>query len=150
MARTSRESSRWVPIRTSTLPASKSARIAFTSAAGRSRETLDPEGKVGEPLAEGAEVLLGEDRGRDQDHHLPAVGGGLDRGPQRHLGLAEADVAADQAVHRPLRFHVALDRLDRLHLVSRLAVGKGGLERDLPLAVRRRRGRDGCGARRRG
>ena len=114
-------------------------------------DPLDPEREVGEALAEGAEVLLGEDRRRHQDHHLLAVGGGLDRGPQRHLGLAEADVAADQAVHRPLGLHVALDRLDRLQLVGGLAVGEGGLHRDLPLAVGREGvAAGGCGARRRG
>ena len=105
-------------------------------------DPLDPEGQVGEALAEGAEVLLGEDRGRHQDHHLLAVGGGLDRGAQGDLGLAEADVAADQAVHRPLGLHVALDRLDRLQLVGGLAVGEGALHRDLPLAV----GREGVAA----
>ena len=138
LARTSRESSRWVPIRMSTLPASKSREHRFDlGRRAQPRDALDPEREVGEPLAEGAEVLLGEDRGRHQHHHLLAVGGGLDRGAQRHLGLAEADVAADQAVHRPLRFHVALDRLDRLDLVGGLAVGEGRLHRDLPLAVGR-------------
>jgi hypothetical protein len=98
-------------------------------------DALDPEGEVGHPLAEGAPVLLGEDRRRHQHHHLESVGGGLHGGPQRHLGLAEADVAADKAVHRPLRFHVALDRFDRLDLVGGLAVGEIRLELDLPLAV---------------
>ena len=108
----------------------------------QARDPVDREGQVGEALAEGAEVLLGEDRRRRQHHHLLAVGGGLDRGAQRDLGLAEADVAADQPVHRLLGLHVALDRLDRLDLVGGLAVGEGRLHRDLPLAVgRRRRGR---------
>ena len=98
-------------------------------------DPLDDEGQVGEPLAEGAEVLLGEDRRRHQHHHLLAVGGGLDRGAQGDLGLAEADVAADQPVHRPLPLHVALHRLDRLQLVGGLAVGERGLHRHLPLAV---------------
>ena len=99
------------------------------------RDPLDHEGQVGEALAEGAEVLLGEDRRRHQHQHLLAVGGGLDRGPQRHLGLAEADVAADQPVHRLIGLHVALDRLDRFDLVGGLAVGEGRLHRHLPLAV---------------
>ena len=108
----------------------------------QARDALDDEGQVGEALAEGAEVLLGEDRRRHQHHHLLAVGGGLDRGAQGDLGLAEADVAADQPVHRLLGLHVPLDRLDRFDLVGGLAVGEGGLHRDLPLAVgRRRRGR---------
>ena len=65
-------------------------------------DALDPKGEVGEALAEGAEVLLGEDRGRHQDHHLLAVGRRLDRRAQGDLGLAVADVAADQPVHRPV------------------------------------------------
>ena len=101
------------------------------------RDPVERERQVGEALAEGAEVLLGEDRRRRQHHHLLAVGGRLDRGAQRHLGLAEADVAADQAVHRLLGFHVALDRLDRFQLVGGLAVGEGRLHLDLPLAVGR-------------
>ena len=82
-------------------------------------------------------MLLGEDRRRHQHHHLLAVHRGLVRGAQRDLGLPVADVAADQAVHRPLALHVGLDRVDRLHLVGGLAVGEGGLEVQLQLAVRR-------------
>ena len=67
---------------------------------------------------------------------LPSASG-LERRPHRDLGLAVADVAADQAVHRPLRLHVGLDRLDRLELVGGLAVGEGRLEPHLPLAVGR-------------
>ena len=120
------------------MPASKSfSDRLHLGRLAQARDALDPERQVGEPLAEGAEVLLGEDRRRHQHHHLLAVGGGLDRGAQRDLGLAEADVAADQPVHRPLRLHVALDRLDRFELVGGLAVGEGGLHRDLPLAVGR-------------
>src|SRR5439155_1448826 len=66
-----------------------------------------------------------------------ALGGGLERRPQRHLRLAVTDVAADQAVHRPRRLHVLLDRLDRVALVGGLLVRKGGLEVALPVAVQR-------------
>ena len=45
-------------------------------------------------------VLLGEQRGRHEHRDLLAAGDGDERGAQRDLGLAEADVAADQAVHR--------------------------------------------------
>ena len=58
---------------------------------------------------------------------------------QRHLGLAVADVAADQAVHRPRLLHVRLDLLDRVELVRRLAVRERVLEVELPLAVGRER-----------
>src|SRR5262249_10086898 len=49
-------------------------------------------------------------------------------GAHRDLGLAEADVAADEAVHRVRRLEVLLHRLDRARLVLRLAVGELGLE----------------------
>ena len=124
-ARTSRESSRWVPIRMSTFPSANARAPARTSAGlAQARDHLDLEREVGEALAEGAEVLLGEDRRRHQHHHLAALGGRLERRPHRDLGLAVADVAADQPVHRPLGLHVLLHRLDRLELVGRLAVGE--------------------------
>ena len=85
-------------------------------------EHLDRDREGGQAALEGAEVLLGEDRGRDQDRHLAAVLHRLERRPQRHLGLAVADVAADQPVHRAAAQHVGLDLLDRPRLVGRLGV----------------------------
>jgi hypothetical protein len=70
-------------------------------------ERLDADGEAGEPLGEAAQVLLGEDRGRHEHRHLLAVLHRLERGADRDLGLAVADVAADQPVHRPDRLHVA-------------------------------------------
>ena len=45
-------------------------------------------------------LLLGEQSGGYQHHYLPAGLYGRERGPHRDLGLAEAHVAADDAVHR--------------------------------------------------
>src|SRR5262249_32092565 len=75
------------------------------------RNHLDDERRLGEALPEGAEVLLGQDRGRHQHHHLLAVGGCLVGGAKRDLRLAVADVPADQAVHRPLRLSASLPPL---------------------------------------
>ena len=50
-------------------------------------------------------------------------------------GLAEADVAADEAVHRPRHLEVLLDRLDRSRLVLGLAVRELGLEPFEPLVL---------------
>ena len=98
---------------------------------------LDRERVVLQALGERAVVLLGEDRRRHEHQHLLAGVGGLERGAQRDLGLAVADVAADQAVHRALGLHVDLDELDRLALVGGLLVGEGGLELAQPVGVRR-------------
>ncbi len=105
--------------------------------AAQPRDHLDLDRELAQALPEGSQVLLRQDRGRHQHHHLLALGGRLVRGPQGDLGLPVADVAADQAVHRALGLHVALDRLDRLELVGRLAIRERLLEGELPFAVRR-------------
>ena len=62
-----------------------------------------------------AKVLLGEHRGRHQQRDLLAAHrSALNAARIGHLGLAEADVAAQQAVHWPGLLEVALDHgLDR-------------------------------------
>ena len=79
-------------------------------------------------------MLLGEDRRRREEQHLPAVDGDGERGAHRDLGLAEADVPADEPVHRARRLEVLLHRLDRSLLVRRLAIGEARLELRQPLA----------------
>ncbi len=61
---------------------------------------LDTDREVAEAVAEGVPVLLGEDRRRHEHQHLLPVHRDGEGGPHRHLGLAEADVAADEPVHR--------------------------------------------------
>ncbi len=138
MARTSRDSRRWVPIRMSTSPRANLATArALLGGAPEPRDVLDRHRVVLQPLRERAEVLLGQDRGRRQHHHLLAVLDGLERGPQSDLGLAVADVAADQPVHRARRLHVGLDQLDRVALIGRLGVRERVLKFPLPVGVRR-------------
>ena len=114
-------------------------RGALVGRGAEARDVLDRERVVAQALGEGAEVLLGEDRRRHEHQHLLAGVGGLEGGAQRDLGLAVADVAADQPVHRALGLHVPLDLLDRLALVARLRVGEGGLEVAQPVRVGRER-----------
>ena len=83
-------------------------------------------GQVAEALAEGGQVLLGEDRGGRQHQHLLAAGRRLEGRAHGDLGLAEADVAADQAVHRAGALHVVGDGVDRALLV---AASRGGGKR---------------------
>ena len=85
-------------------------------------ELGDVERKLGHPLAEAVKVLLGEDRRRHEHGDLVAVIDRFERGPHRDFGLAEADVAAEQAVHRPRPVHVAFDRGDRRELVGRFVI----------------------------
>ena len=79
-------------------------------------------GDLDRPLAEAVDqrlvVLLGQQRGRRQDRDLLAAGDGDEGGAQRDLGLAEADVAADQPVHRLRRDHVLDHGVDRGVLVG--------------------------------
>ncbi len=100
-------------------------RLALLGRGAEAADVLDHERVVAQALGERAEVLLGEDRRRHEHHHLLAAARRLDRGAQRDLGLAVADVAADQPVHRPLGLHVDHHVVDRVALVGRLAVGEG-------------------------
>ena len=77
------------------------------------RQLPDLDRELGHPLGERVEVLLRQQRGRHQHRHLLAVLHRLERRPDRDLGLAVADVAADQPVHRDRLLHVGLDLVDR-------------------------------------
>ena len=99
------------------------------------RDHLDPHREVAVAVAERVPVLLREDRRRHEHQHLLAGDRDRERGAQRDLGLAEADVAADEPVHRARRLEVLLDRLDRARLVLGLAVGELGLEPLDPLLL---------------
>ena len=86
----------------SIVPSAMPFLVSASSLAPTRREAWrDLDRQAGEALREGLEMLAREQRGRHDDRHLHAVHGGDEGGAQRHLGLAEADVAADQPVHRP-------------------------------------------------
>ena len=105
-------------------------------------ERGDVDREPGVPVGEGGVVLLDQQRGRHQDRHLLAVLHRLERRPHRDLGLAVADVAADQPVHRDDLLHVPLDLVDRGQLVGGLDEAEGVLELALPGGVgARTRGR---------
>jgi hypothetical protein len=84
---------------------------------------------------EGLGVLLGEQRGGDEHRRLLAVLDGLEHGPHRHLGLAEPDVAAHQAVHGHVGLHVTLHLFHGAGLVDGVGEGEGVLELALPRRV---------------
>ncbi len=63
--------------------------------------------------------------------------GGGEGGAQRDLGLAEADIAADQPVHRPAGGEVVEHRLDGGLLVLGLLEGEAGAELVVDALLRR-------------
>ncbi len=93
-------SSLCVPTTMSTVPSARPLAAAVISLAGAEAAHL---GHLDRPLGEAVDqrlvVLLGQQRGGRQEGHLLAAGDGDEGGAQRDLGLAEAHVAADQAVH---------------------------------------------------
>lgn len=73
-------------------------------------------------------MLLCEDCRRHEYRHLLAVHRRLVGRSDGDLGLAEADVAAEQAVHGLLLLHVRLDLRDGAQLVFRLLIRESILE----------------------
>ena len=89
-------------------------------------------------------MLLREQRGRHQDRDLFAILYRDERRTHRNFGLAEADVAADQTIHRFRAREVGDDFVDRAPLI------RGDVERELideALVVGVRRGHRGAAAR---
>ncbi len=88
------------------------------------RQRFDPDRPIGEAIPEIAVVLLGQQGGRHQHCHLFAGHGGHEGGAHGDLGLAEADIAADQPIHWCLAAEIGDHALDRGQLV------RGFLERE--------------------
>ena len=97
---------------------------------------VDAHGKSGESLRERLLMLKRQDGRRRKERRLLAVHHRLERGAHRHFGFAVADIAAQQAIHRRRRFHVALDVGDGLRLVDREVPLERVFELALPVASR--------------
>ena len=102
--------------------------LALLGGRDHAREPADPDRQAGEALREIGVVLPREQRRRHDDRGLLAVDRRREGCAQRDLGLAEADVAADQPIHRPARREIVDRRLDRLRLVLRLVIGEARAE----------------------
>ena len=100
------------------------------------RQRVDAHRERGEARREDVGVLLGEHRGRGDHRDLLAVRDRLERGPHRDLGLAVADVTAEQPVHRPRPLHRGADLLAARALVGRRLEGERVRELPVPLVVR--------------
>ena len=84
-------------------------------------------------------MLLCQQGGGHQHRNLPLAVDREERGAQRHLGLAEADIAAHQPVHRFAGFHVGDHLGDDARLIRRLFEGKRVGKRLVMGIVRRER-----------
>ena len=95
----------------------------------------DPRAERPEPLLKVARVLLAENGRWAQDGNLPAGLSDLERGSNRDLGFAKADVAAHKPIHRESDLEVELDLLNRSELARSLDVRERRLHLPLPRAV---------------
>src|SRR5205823_219794 len=102
LGRTSRESTRWVPIRMSTLPSPNLASASFTSLVERKRDADLPlaglrEGEPGSALALGVEIdqLAGERLRRAPGAQLHLLPGAAAELGQRRVAGVGAHVATD-------------------------------------------------------
>ena len=101
------------------------------------RQGLDADREEHHPVAEGLEVLAGQDGRGAEDGDLLAVHDGLEGGPHGHLGLPVPDVPAEEPVHRGFRFHARPDLPDGPELVLGLLEFEDLLELPLPVPARR-------------
>ena len=93
------------------------ARLAAFLGRNEPAEPPDLEREAREAFGEMLEMLAREQRGRRDDCDLLAAHRRDECGTQRNLGLAEADIAADQPVHRLATFQIAQHIGDRALLI---------------------------------
>jgi len=103
---------------------------------GEAGEYLDFHRKILEPAAGCGIVLLSQNGGGYQNGGLLAVQNTFHHRPERHLRLAVAHVAAEEAIHGPGLLHVLLDVGNGLQLVAGLGIGKCLLKLRLPRGIR--------------
>jgi hypothetical protein len=94
----------------------------------KARDHLDGDREVAIALAEGVPVLLRKDRRGREEEGLAPIRRRDEGCAHADLRLPEADVAADEAVHRAGCLEVLLDGFDRRQLVRSLLVGEARLE----------------------
>ena len=88
----------------------------------------DPDRQAVESLREILVVLARQQRRRHDDGDLLAVDRRAESGAQRDLGLAEADIAAHEPIHRPPGGEIVEHGVDRARLILGLVIGKARAE----------------------
>ena len=81
--------------------------------ADKARRLRNAHRQAAETIGEGLEMLTGQQRRRHDDGHLNAVHRGDEGRAQRDFRLAETDVAANEAIHRPAGAEIVANGLDR-------------------------------------
>ena len=81
-------------------------------------------------------MLLRQDGGRNQIHHLLFILNRFEGGAQGDLCLSIAHVTADQTIHDLPAFHITLGGIDGIQLVLRLLIGKHLFKLLLPYGIR--------------
>ncbi len=99
-------------------------RLGFLGIA-KARQALHPHRPLGKAIAEVGQMLLHQQRRRRQHRHLLARLRGDEGGAHGDLGLAKADIAADDAVHRARTGQILEHLADRLRLILGLLERKG-------------------------
>ncbi len=107
--------------------------------AGRAEATqdFDIERILRKSLAECAIVLFGEHCRRHEHRDLHSIVDRFEGSTNGDLGLAVADVAAEQSIHRTGSFQIVLDFGNGRELVGRFLIGKARFELLLPVGIRR-------------
>ena len=113
--------------------------LLLLSPASKTGEQLDAHRIIRHALDEGVEVLLRQHGRRHQHRHLPAAHHRLECRAHGHLRFAKTHVAANQPIHRPIRFHVRLGGGDGLILIRCFLVQKSRFKFALPGGIRAKR-----------
>ena len=101
----------------------------------KARQHLHLHGIILHPLGKSGIVLLGQNGGGAQIHHLLAFLHGLEGCPKGDLRLAVAHIPTDEPIHDLVRLHVMLHILDGRILTLGLLVWEGLLKLPLPYGI---------------
>ena len=102
----------------------------------KTAQQIHPHRKIFHSLYKSIVVLLSQDRGRYQIHHLPVFLHRLKSRANSDLRLSISHIAADQTIHDLCALHIPLRIFDGLQLILGLFKGKHFLKFLLPHRIR--------------
>ncbi len=104
----------------------------------KTRKQLHTDGKAFHPAGNGLVVLPCKDRRGNHHSALLSVRHALERGAQGNFRFSEADVAAQQPIHRDTALHIRFDLVDTAELIVGFIKLEVRLKIALPLVIRRK------------